>query len=210
MRQSMKRYLWIALIGCMVLMGCQQGIDESTEPEMSTPEVTTEMETDGEDVKESESADVTVEVPGTLEWGPPLFATGEQETLSGEAVEIYAQGMARITYVGNQNYVRYITSPDALAHYGIDGLKQYDESFFEKKALVLVCETVNSGSVRVSIDQIIGQDTQMTVLLSREMPGDAGTADMATWLIWAEVDAGWDEYSWVLANPMLKSEMQTS
>ena len=138
-----------------------------------------------------------------------MFSTDDQEILPGEALEIYAQGKMRITYTGNKNYVQYITSSASLDNYGLDVLKQYDDAFFEKKALVLVCETVTSGSIRVSIDQILQQDTGMTVVLSREMPGDAGTADMATWLIWAEVDAGWDEYSWILHNPMLQSELQT-
>lgn len=205
----MKRYLIITLIGCLFLMGCQQGIDESAPADTLTPETITYMNTDGEDIKETEMMDMTIVLPGTLEWGAPMFSTDDQEILPGEALTIYAQGQTRITYTGNKNYVQYITSSASLDGYGIDALKRYDDTFFEKKALVLVCETVTSGSIRVSIDQILQQDTGMTVVLSRKMPGDAGTADMATWLIWAEVDLGWEGFSWILHNPMLQSELQT-
>lgn len=204
------KYLILALTGCMILVGCQQETDTTAPADTLSLEITTQMETNGETIKELGDVDMTITVPGILEWGPPVFSGADQEILPGEIVPVYAQNKTRITYTHNQNYVQYITSATALDRYGMDVFKQYDETFFEKKALVLVCETVTSGSLQVSIDQIVQQDSQITVVLSRELPGDAGTSDMATWLIWAEVDAGRNGYTWVLHNPMLKSEMSST
>ena len=206
----MRKYIIILCVGCLLLMGCRQELEETLGSDSLMQEETTDINVDGTIPGETEVAGTVVSVPGTFEWGDPLISTEERETLPGSPLSIYAQGKTRITYTHNQNYVRYITSPAALDHYGIDALKQYDETFFEKKALVLVCETVTSGSLQVSIDQILQQDSQMTVVLSREMPGEVGTTDMATWLIWAEVDAVWDGYSWVLHNPMLKPETSST
>ena len=39
-----------------------------------------------------------------------------------------------------------------------------------------------------------------TVTLSREMNGDVGTMDMATWLLWAVIDRD-DSVTWSVENP---------
>uniref|UniRef100_UPI001C9E8AF7 hypothetical protein n=1 Tax=Klebsiella pneumoniae TaxID=573 RepID=UPI001C9E8AF7 len=83
-------------------------------------------------------------------------------------------------------------------------LAGYDEAYFVEKALVVVYETVSSGSVQVDIASIDGG----VVTLSHEMSGNVGTADMATWLLWAEVDAGLD-YTWSVANPAVEPNTST-
>ena len=37
--------------------------------------------------------------------------------------------------------------------------------------------------------------------------GQVGTADMATWLLWTEVDTGLEDYQWTVANPALESQL---
>lgn len=115
-------------------------------------------------------------------------------------------GRARLAYTGNTSSVRYVTSPDHLPD--VEGLEGYDEAYFQNKALLLVTESVPSGSMVVDIESIIIDDGTAVITLSHQMQGDAGTTDMATWLVWAEVDAGMN-YTWTIANPMLKTEAVT-
>ena len=66
-------------------------------------------------------------------------------------------------------------------------------------------ETVSSGSVQLEIGGIYRDGDTATVKLNRAMSGDFGTADMATWLLWVEVDAGL-ELTWKLENPAMKPD----
>lgn len=117
---------------------------------------------------------------------------------SGNSLQLGQDGKLRIAYKGNQSSVQYITSAAQLPKYA--ELEGYDEAFFEDHALVLVVETVNSGSVQVDISDISVDGTTAVVTLSHEMPGDAGTMDMVTWLLWVEVEPGLD-CQWKVANP---------
>ena len=66
----------------------------------------------------------------------------------------------------------------------------------------MVVDTVTSGSVKVAIDSV----GNGTVTLRKEMSGDVGTADMATWLLWAEVDQGLAE-SWTVTNSGVQNNL---
>ena len=123
-------------------------------------------------------------------------------------VEISAQGSARLSYNGNESTVRYVTSVSELPSY--QPLSQYDDAFFQDHALVVVTESVSSGSVDVKIDSICCTDTQNSVVLYHSAPQDdqAGTNDMATWLLWAEVDRD-IQGAWTVANPALTSDAET-
>jgi hypothetical protein len=46
---------------------------------------------------------------------------------------------------------------------------------------------------------VVVQDGEAVVKLSRKMNGQMGTADMATWLLWATVDKGLG-LTWKLEN----------
>lgn len=117
--------------------------------------------------------------------------------------EIESTGKIRISYTGNRSTVRYITSASQLPDYEV--LEAFNEEYFQTGALILVVETVSNGSVDVAISRITVDGNRASVTLSHEMRADAGTADMATWLLWAEVDRGMD-CQWVLENPALKSD----
>ena len=108
---------------------------------------------------------------------------------------------------GNRSYVKYITSVEELP--AEEALKGYDASYFETGALLVVVETVSSGSVRLEIDRVICQGDTATVKLSRSMSGDVGTADMATWLLWAEVSREL-AYNWVLEGSAQRPAGETS
>ena len=180
----MKRMLCTVLCAAMLLCGCQNAPAANGETQGVTEALTEEMT---ENVTEPQ---VNVTEPQT-----PTQPFVEQQTQPVTAAP--ENGCVRVEYNGNVSSVRYITSVDQLPVN--EALAAYDEAYFETKALVVVLESVSSGSVRVGIESIENR----VVTLSHEMSGDVGTTDMATWLLWAEVEQGM-EGQWSVANPALK------
>ena len=127
----------------------------------------------------------------------------------GDPVGEEAQGKERLTYEGVESSVRYVTSPDQLPE--CEALEKYDEAYFADHALILVTQSVSSGSVEVSIKAIQETETGCGVVLSYGEPGkdQAGTADMATWLLWAQTEQGL-EGTWEIVNPALTPEGEKS
>ena len=181
----MKRMLCIVLTLALLLCGCQSAATTPGETEGQTEDMTE---------NETEMEFTEMETPGaTL----PIV---EQET--GESISFGETGCVRVTYNSNTSSVRYITSVEQLPDH--EALAAYDEAYFAEKALIVVYETVSSGSVKVGIESI----ENGVVTLFHDLPGDVGTADMATWLLWAEVDAGLD-YEWTVANPAVEPNTPT-
>ena len=106
-------------------------------------------------------------------------------------------GRQRIVYDGAVSQVRYITSADQLPDYEV--FQKYDGEFFQTHGLVLVTQSVGSGSLQLEIESILVENGVAQVTLKSTLPGDVGTADMATWLVWVEVDAGLD-LQWEMGN----------
>ena len=216
----MKRKL-IALfcLLCLAVTACGAPGQEQTTAPLDTDTSTEAVSTD--DISDDISEDITDEettpmipetfptTPGTFPVAPSVPDFSELDTPAGDAISLGEQGKARITYTGNRNYVKYITSADMLAGYDIDALAAYDEAFFRDHALILVCETVGSGSVQLAIDGAYKNGEQISVVLSHHMPGDVGTADMATWLLWAEVTPGLENCQWELHNAAQPSQGAT-
>jgi len=115
-------------------------------------------------------------------------------------------GSSRVSYSTAISTVRYITAASQLPNYEV--LNQYDEEFFATKALVLVMETVRSGSVKVGIEKIVIDGSLAQVTLSHEAQGDTTIPVTTAWLIWAEVERDLD-YRWEVVNPAMESENQT-
>lgn len=185
----MKRMLCVLLTLALLLCGCQSA-DPTPDETQGTPEEITEEATENEtevEITEIETPGVTLPVVGGEEGNPVAFGD---------------TGCVRVTYNGGVSSVRYITSVDQLPDH--EALAAYDEAYFAQKALVVVYETVGSGSVKVGIESI----DNGVVTISHELPGDVGTADMATWLLWAEVEAGLD-YDWSVANPAVEPNTST-
>ena len=140
----------------------------------------------------------------------PTVTTDAEETTAVTqptvgAVMMGQTGKLLIDYTGNRSGIRYVTDPTQLPDY--PELAAYDEAYFRDHGLLLVTETVTSGSVNVEIQSIVTENGFATVTLDHKIPAGLGTADMATWLLWVEVDAGLD-LTWVLANPALKPDTQ--
>ena len=172
----MKKLICLLLALMLVFSGCASSavVEEPTEPQ----EPLEATETD-----------------------PPEVTLHIEEKETEAMMEMSATGAQRIEYKQNASSVRYITRVEDLPAYeALDGYRNAE--YFETKALLVVVDTVTSGSVKVAIDSV----GNGTVTLSKEMSGDAGTADMATWLLWAEVDQGMTE-NWTISNPGVQNNL---
>ena len=92
----------------------------------------------------------------------------------------------RVDYRGNEQWARYITSPEQLPEN--PALESFDAGFFRDNALVLVKVTMTSGSILPELEAIRCSDGCAVVSVRRTAPGGDMTDDMATWLLWARVD----------------------
>lgn len=172
---------------CLVMAGCRSAgpVAQPSTGESSTPVDTNPPET----TQSSDATDATVALPGT----------------DSTTVALGQTGKLRIPFTTVRSGVRYVTDPSQLPDY--PELEAYDEAYFRDHALLLVTETVTSGSVKVEIRSVAVENGIAAVTLDHEIPTGLGTADMATWLLWAEVDAGL-EFTWNLENPALKSQTE--
>lgn len=135
--------------------------------------------------------------------GTGVISEGENTTSEErDPLEITGANKLRVAYTGNRSSVTYITSASGLPDYS--ELAQYDDAFFAEHALVLVTETVGSGSIDVGIQSvnISGSNAEVTLYHEGAQPGTYNTNDMATWLLWTEVEPGLD-CRWTVVNPAL-------
>lgn len=182
----MKRMICI-LLALMLLTGCRTGSGTETTLPAEPTETTLPL------------------TAPTLEQTLPWTEMTEPEkipgfTIAGENAEALAfsnPGCVRVNYEGNRSYVRYVTDIDQLP--AEEALQGYDAAFFENHALIVVYETVNSGSVRLELEEITVEAGTASVSIKRTISGDMGTSDMATWLLWAEVDRDL-ACDWEIAN----------
>lgn len=169
----MKKMFCMLLAAILLLTGCQTPVNETAAPDETTAPVQTQAPTT---------------VPAETE---PDVAAREGELAFANP------GKTRIAYTGNRSYVKYVTSVEELPRE--EALALYDAEFFEDHALLIVVETVSSGSVQLEMESIEVSGDTASVSVKRSMSGDVGTTDMATWMLWAEVDKGLD-YTWTLKN----------
>ena len=194
---SMKRVILLALAWalCLSAAGCSGTGNASSSATSSQPGASSSS---GQDSRPGDASSEHGE-PGT-----GVVLPGEDmPSAAGEEVVFDDGGKLRITYTVNRNSAVYVTSADQLPDY--EELAQYDDAFFAEHALVLVTETVNSGSVDVGILSININGSTASVTLAHDAPEGDATADMATWLLWAVVEPGLD-CQWTVANPALESE----
>lgn len=184
---------------CLIAAGCAGEGSVSSQPGSAAGEenhTPPSASVSSEEHEERGEAGAGIVVPGQ-----------DAPNASGTEVPVTAEGKVRITYTGNRSSVRYITSAEALPDY--TELEQFDDAYFAEHALVLVTETVNSGSVDVGILSVNTSGSTASVTLYHEVPEDGATTDdMATWLLWAEVEPGLD-CQWAVENPALPSDTVT-
>ncbi|HAK42841.1 MAG TPA: hypothetical protein DCM59_09265 [Clostridium sp.] len=67
-------------------------------------------------------------------------------------------------------------------------LSKYNDEFFTKKALIVITLDESSGSVRHNVKKVVKDSNEITVVIERKVP-ELGTADMAEWNIYIELNA---------------------
>ena len=174
----MKKIIWLILV-VLLLTGCQTPAAETT----SAPETT--------------AAPLEVTRPEEMTFPTIPAVGGIPGTPEGDEIAFENPGKVRLTYTGNRSYALLVSRVEDLPDE--EALKIYDEAFFQEHDLLILVETVNSGSVQLEIGGIYRDGDTATVQLTRTLPGDFGTADMATWLLWAEVEKGLD-CTWTIGN----------
>ena len=178
----MKKMICIILVLMLALTGCQGAPGETTPP--------TETMAPTEAAQPQEMTMPTLPET-TFNPGPVLGG------LEGDELPFENAGKVRLTYDGVRSFVRYVTSVDQLPQEG--NWEGYDEAYFENKALLIVVDTLASGSIQVDLESVTVDEGIATVTLKRTLAGEVGTADMATWLLWAEVEKGL-EYTWLIKD----------
>lgn len=195
-----KRALVLACVGCL-LSGCASASPTAEKP---WKEEEPGIESDGSGADEEPAEENDGQKPGVL--GPE---TGNETfPVEPEELSMVEQGSFRLTYDGNQSSVVYVTKAKQLENYiqqGAEELARYDDAYFAEKALVLVVDTVKSGSVKVQIASITVTEEEALVTLSRQSP-QYGTDDMATWLLWCEAKQGLSQLTWSVTNPACDSQ----
>lgn len=177
------------IVGMLALSGCASGTPEAQTAAPTYTQPTTQAPTDPQSPTQ-----VTLDQSLLLPTGP---------TDSGDSLTLGESGAVRRNYSVAFNDVRYITSAAQLP--ADEAFAKYDDAYFATGALLLVTETVNNGSVQVSVESVAVSDGVATVTLAHSLQGDMVTPVMTTWLIWVEVEPGL-ELQWELANPAMDSD----
>ena len=92
-----------------------------------------------------------------------------------------------------ESSARLISSPEEMAELAAEHpnlaeeLPQYSAGFFDSAALIAVVLEENSGSVSHTVESVLPWGDGWEIRISRQVP-EAGTCDMAGWLILIETD----------------------
>lgn len=211
-----KSYLGICCL-CLFLAGCgSRDIDGvsavitgNDQNEESSYEEETEMKNTDKTAPWQDTSALEPIAQGSRFVPGPSFPGESGAGKEGTPVAYGGTGKARTAYRGRENSAVYISSAEELKKYAeAEGLEKYDDSFFQDHALVLVKDTVNSGSVKIEIQSMKMDGDNIWITLSRSS-ASMGTADMATWVLWAEVDTGLEGYAWKVANPASPSDQES-
>ena len=193
-----RRYSLIAAIVCLtvlILSSCNQ--TERTDQ-------TSETQPQQGVTQEEESMRVTEASAQAPEIRPGRSEVGETaEESQGESLAFVSGERIRVPYTVNKASVSYVTSASDVPAELSAETDAYDDSFFAEKALVVIEVSTSSGSAHPSIQAINRDDSEIEVTLYYEGT-EIGTTDMATWLLWAEVERGLEDCQWSLANAALR------
>jgi hypothetical protein len=211
-----------AMISLVLLSACgpRQDVqtDQGTEPIMNS--VSSSLPAGSSDItdptepsdptvptKPIENPSAPVETLPIVPIDPPMPTVPDPDKPDEKELTIQNTGKRRVTYTVKISSVHYYTAPTQLPNY--PELACYDEEWFRDHALVVVFETVSSGSLTVDIQKINVQNGAASVELTHNDQGGIGTADMTTWLLWAEVERGL-HYTWTVMNPAMDSDISST
>lgn len=88
-------------------------------------------------------------------------------------------------------YVEYLNEPEIIELFSRNKLqnncKKYNYSFFEENDLIIILLSAGSGSLRFEVREVNITDSELEVRIKHNNP-QLGTCDMASWLMFVEVD----------------------
>lgn len=67
-------------------------------------------------------------------------------------------------------------------------ISRYDDEFFAENALIIITLDESSGSVRHNVKKVIKEGNEISIAIESKVP-ELGTADMAEWNIYIELNA---------------------
>ena len=110
--------------------------------------------------------------------------------VQGEDIPFESRGVRTGSYTMGKVFPTigmYRTVEDLRAIDTIDFGEKYNEEFFKTKALIVIEVQEGSGSVRHEVSKVVKNGDIITVGIKRIVP-EFGTADMAEWAIFVEID----------------------
>lgn len=204
-----KHLIPLLLLSC-IITGCNQKNNNTD----SIP--TSRESTSIEEIIETSRSE-TLPLQETLESSTTLTTEASMITLSpndfntnetfsqDSLLSFQNEDKTKLTYDLNRSEATIIQNvSDLNAYKNIGAFDKYDAAFFENSSLLLITQTTRSGSIGVSVDSISTDGQTLKIKLAYDVP-DIGTADMATWLIWVEIDNAYNGYTCEIINPAVKS-----
>ena len=199
----MKFKLFLILIILCFLVGCSDSNDvsyHSSDDDAKTESIVTPF-TESDPLENN--SEHNKEVP-MINLSP--IDQDDNNTLSKDnLIEFSEVGITRVNYDYNRSEAKVISNIQDLAYYeGIKELSKYDKEYFNTNSLLLITQTTKSGSIKVSVEDIATIDKTLKIKLGYSVP-EISTADMATWLLWVELDKKYDKFLGEIINPATKS-----
>lgn len=137
----------------------------------------------------------------------PTSTLSQTQEVPMKLIPTHNQNKTKLTYDRNRSEGRILSTLSDLEPYlTLADFSSYTETYFKEKSLLLITQSVKSGSISVSVDTVTQDKGQLNVTLSYNSPQTL-TWDMTTWLLWVEIDKTSDKRPVVIINPSLTSDL---
>lgn len=180
--------LFLTLIGCTASKEQDDNVEhENIEHEKDKEDLSEEaLNKEEGKVEEGKGEDKMNNIKDYLNKNPG----GLGGSLKGEEIPFEAKVDKTGSYTQGKTFPKISVFKTKEALGAIDYLSygdKYDEEFFKTKALIVVELQETSGSVRNEVTKVVKNGEKITIGIKKTIP-EIGTADMAQWAIYVEVD----------------------
>lgn len=156
-------------------------MDPSNQDKGENP-LNSEEKTEGKVIKNPSASAGELEFKASYERSPHYNSSKEypiiticksKEDLKQHEAKVKGLTVSKLCYVSENNDVN---------------LSKYNDEFFTKKALIVITLDESSGSIRHNVKKVVKDNNEITIVIERKVP-ELGTADMAEWNIYIELNA---------------------
>jgi len=172
-------------------------IDQSNQDKEENP-LNSEEKTEGKIVKNPSASARELEFKASYERSsyynsskeyPIITICKSKKDLKEHEAKVKGLTVSKLCYVSENNDVSLSKYNDvSLSNYNDVSLSNYNDEFFTKKALIVITLDESSGSVRHNVKKVVKDSNEITIAIERKVP-ELGTADMAEWNIYIELNA---------------------